>query len=140
MFKISAHARFITSQAEGAHFYHFVSNRTLPIENKFNFRVVPEDSVEIFFSKSKNLQHGAVTIILKGAQTEVKSDGVNFNYLKQEYYQLKAKEINDIEILFTETEISIQNKITVEGQFSDLNFIGFNSIAAASWVVQKSKM
>ena len=78
--------------------------------------------------------------MLNGAQTEVKSDGVNFNYLKQEYYQLKAKEINDIEILFTETEISIQNKITIEGQFGDLNFIGFTSITTASWVVQKSEM
>ena len=78
--------------------------------------------------------------MLNGAQTEVKSDGVNFNYIKQESYQLKVKEINDIEILFTETEISIQNKITIEGQFSDLNFIGFNSITTASWVVQKSKI
>ena len=66
--------------------------------------------------------------------------GANFNYLKQESYNLKANAINDIEILFTETEISIQNKITIEGQFSDLNFIGFNSITTASWVVQKSEM
>ena len=78
--------------------------------------------------------------MLNGAQTEVNSVGANFNYLKQESYNLKANAINDIEILFTETEISIQNKITIEGQFSDLNFIGFDSIAAASWVVQKSKI
>ena len=78
--------------------------------------------------------------MLNGAQTEVNSVGANFNYLKQESYNLKANAINDIEILFTETEISIQNKITIKGQFGDLNFIGFNSITTASWVVQKSEM
>ena len=119
--------------------FHFVSTRSEPIKKTFNFRVIPEDSVEIIFSQSRNITNGTVSFILKEAQMEVKSKGIKLEFRKNKSYNLKTNSINDIEVLFTEKEINFHNKVILAGHFGDLHFIGFNSTKTASWIVKKSK-
>ena len=65
--------------------------------------------------------------------------GVKIEYKRNEPFHLKINSINDMEIIFTENEINIQNKVIVGGYFSELHFIGFTSVKQASWIVKKSK-
>ena len=134
------HTRFTTSKDDvDMNIFHFVSTKSKPIKQTFNFRVIPEDSVQIIFSQSKNITNGTVSFILKGAQMEVKSKGVKLEFKKNESYHLKTNSINDVEVLFTEKEINFHNKVILAGHFGDLHFIGFNSTKPASWIVKKSK-
>ena len=132
------HTRFTTSK-DDMNIFHFVSTRSEPIKKTFNFRVIPEDSVEIIFSQSRNLTNGTVSFILREAKMEVISKGVKLEFRKNNSYHLKTNSINDIEVLFTEKEINFHNKIILAGHFGDLHFIGFNSTKTASWIVKKSK-
>ena len=133
------HTRFTSNKAEVPNIFHFVSYKSKPIKRTFNFRVIPEDSVQIILSKSKNLTNGTVSFILKPAQIEVLSVGVKIEYKKNEPHHLKINSINDMEIIFTEKEINIQNKVIIGGNFGELHFMGFNSTKQASWIVKKSK-
>ena len=132
------HTRFSTSKDEVENIFHFVSTKSKPIKKTFNIRVIPEDSVQIIFSKSKNLTNGTVSFILKEVGMEVASKGFKLEYKKNESFNSKLNFINDIEILFTEKEINIQNKVKIEGHFGELHFIGFNSTKPAFWIVKKS--
>lgn len=132
------HTRFTTSKDEAENIFHFVSTKSKPIKKNFNIRVIPEDSVQIIFSKSKNLTNGTVSFILKEGGMEVASKGFKLEYKKNESFHSKLNFINDIEILFTEREINIQNKVKIEGHFGELQFIGFNSTKPAFWIVKKS--
>ena len=134
------HTRFTTPNNDvDMNIFHFVSTKSKPIKKTFNFRIIPEDSVKIMFSQSKNIANGTVAFILKGAQTEVNSKGVKLEFKKNESYHLKTNSINDVEVLFTEKEINFHNKVILTGHFGDLHFIGFDSIKPASWIVKKSK-
>ena len=134
------HTRFTTPNNDvDMNIFHFVSTKSKPIKKTFNFRIIPEDSVKIMFSQSKNIANGTVSFILKGAQTEVNSKGVKLEFKKNESYHLKTNSINDVEVLFTEKEINFHNKVILTGHFGDLHFIGFDSIKPASWIVKKSK-
>ena len=134
------HTRFTTPNNDvDMNIFHFVSTKSKPIKKTFNFRIIPEDSVKIMFSQSKNIANGTVSFILKGAQTEVNSKGVKLEFKKNESYHLKTNSINDVEVLFTEKEINFHNKVILAGHFGDLHFIGFVSIKPASWIVKKSK-
>ena len=132
------HTRFTTSKDEVENIFHFVSTKSKPIKKTFNIRVIPEDSVQIIFSKSKNLTNGTVSFILKVDQMEVLLKGFKLEYKKNESFHSKFNLINDIEIMFTEKEINIQNKVQIEGHFGELHFIGFSSLRPAYWIVKKS--
>ena len=72
-------------------------------------------------------------------ETTVEGVGCNFTYLsKESTRKLELKSINEMEMTITRNEINFQDKIIINGSFDELNFIGFESVLPASWIVQKS--
>ena len=74
-------------------------------------------------------------------ETTVEGFGCNFTYLlKETTRKLELESINELEMTITRNEINFQDKIIINGSFDELNFIGFDSVLPASWIVQKSNI
>ena len=55
-----------------------------------------------------------------------------------ESWRILYGKLNDLYIDFSEEEINFNGKVTITGDFEELNFIGFKSEDQASWVVKES--
>ena len=136
---ILGHSRFQTSATLGPSVFHFVSNRSLPIIKTFQFRVFPHGPAHVVFSDTKDLQNLHISLLLDDTQTiVVTSDSFDHTVTKNEPYKVKYGKLNDLYIDFSEEEINFNGKVTITGDFEELNFIGFKSEDQASWVVKES--
>ena len=134
------HARFTTLEGGDQSIFHFVDNRSIPLHKKFSFRVIPEGPVKVIFSKTKEQLNKTITFMIEMDETTVEGEGCNFSYsLKESTRKLELKSINEMEMIITRNEINFQDKIIINGSFDELNFIGFESVLPASWIVQKSR-
>ena len=139
MFK--GHARFRTgSEEKDESTFHFVDNRSIPLNKKISFRVFPEGPVKVILSQTRDQLNNSIIFYIKEEETTIEGVGCTFNHLSDESNAtiLKLNSINDMEISITKSEINYQDKIIIKGLFDDLNFIGFYSELHASWIVQKS--
>ena len=120
--------------------FHFVDNRSVPLHKKFSFRVVPEGPVKVILSKTRDQLNKSISFMIEIDETTVEGVGCDFNYsLKESTRKLELKSINDMEMTITKNEINYQDRVIINGNFDELNFIGFESAMPASWIVQKSK-
>ena len=140
---LKGHARFRTgSEEEDESTFHFVDNRSIPLNKKVSFRVFPEGPVKVILSKTRDQLNNSIIFYIEEEETTVEGVGCNFDYLSNESSAtiLKLNSINDIEISITKSEINYQDRIVIKGLFEDLKFIGFDSDLQASWIVQKSNL
>ena len=133
------HARFKTPENRDDSVFHFVDNSSIPLQKKFYVRVYPEGPVKLTFSKTKDQLNKTVTFNIGTDETIVEEFGCNFDFsLNEPSQKVNLNSINDIEITITDTKINFEDKITINGSFEELKFIGFDSELPASWIVQKS--
>ena len=106
------------------------------MEKEFPVRIFPKGSVKIAFSNTKNQTNHTVVFMLENTRSAIYQNG---SRIRDEVAIISYNTLNDVHISFTKTQITLNKKINITGDYHFLRFIGFDSMLDSSWVVQESK-